>query len=133
MFMECKEDIIQPNEIKFHTQNNLPFIYVTVNGKGGKFLIDTGASQNFIDINLKDHYNFGLYGDFGDFEGIGGNTKGRYVDNIEIKYNDSILDIDFISIDLYSIRNRIGIAGIIGSKYFNTNKLKIDFENKIIK
>ena len=131
--LSCKNDIEAPDYIGFGYKNNLPVIKTTINGIGGRFLIDSGASYSIIDLSTIDYYNFKTYGNTsGSIQGIGGSKESKSVKDIEVKYYGQVLDIDFKAINIENLRNSAGVVGVIGSDYLKKNKLVIDYATQTI-
>lgn len=135
IFTSCTERQIEPNIINFEVKNNLPIIKATINGKGVKLLVDSGASSSIIDYTLKDKLAFQTYNEDGGvtYNGIGGSTQGHSVTNLALKYNDSILHVKFRAIYFKNVRNSLGVAGVLGSDYLLKNGLILDYTNKQIR
>ena len=129
----CKKDT-DPSTIQFSTQKNVPVIYVKVNNKPAIFILDTGASVSIIDKNFKTHYGFGTMENLneGTITGVGGTVRMEDVYNCEVKYGDSILNVDLKSISLSHLAKVSNIVGVIGSDYFVKNKVSIDYNSKTL-
>lgn len=133
ILFSCDKSSININEIPFNQYNNLPIITVDINGKYVKLLVDTGSTQNILDINSKQKLGFTTQKTHFSIGGIGGNRELETVQNTTVKYKGSILKIDFIAIDLSNVTASIGIQGIIGSGFLEENGYTIDFvNNKLI-
>jgi hypothetical protein len=105
------------------------FIKITLNNKKVLLLIDTGASKSLLDINKSKKYNFN-YLKFKEerFFGIGGFQE------IYIVYDYKIDEyfIRFLGTDLSKIipilnKDDNDIIGVVGSDFFNDNKVVIDY------
>ena len=115
-------------------QNNILFIKLTLNDKSTLFLIDSGSSKSFLDINKYKKYNFSYINQpIERYVGIGG------LQNIYIifDYNIKELHIPFLGIDLeelnpYFKKDNFVVAGLIGSDYLLSRNAIIDYENSIL-
>lgn len=118
--------------IDFNTRRGIPIILATINGRGVKLLIDTGANSSFIDKNLKKKLKFSLYDNDTILRGAGGEVEMYNVMGAEVKVNNEKIDIKFKAIEFREIRKSIGVAGILGSDFLIKNKLNIDFSTNQI-
>ena len=135
LLFSCKKEDTNPNVFKFSISKGVPVILTTINGKGGKFLIDTGAQQSFLDSRYASFYNFVTYKSDLDSggTGVGGNIVIMEVRGFEVKYNDSIITHRFRAANLGKLFDKTGIVGILGSDYFKKNKIIIDYGNNEIR
>lgn len=112
-------------------KSNLHFIKLTLNNKQALFLIDSGSSKSFIDINQYEYYKF-LYIDkpIEKYIGIGGpqNIFAIFNYNIDEMFIP-MLGIDLDEINPYFISNDINISGIIGADYLNSRSAIINYDN----
>ena len=112
-------------------QNNLLFVQLTLNDKSTLFLIDSGASKSFLDINKSEYYKFTYTNKpIEEIVGIGGLQNIYRVSN----YNIKGMYIEFLGINLeelspYFKKDNLKIAGLIGSDYLLLRKAIIDYEN----
>lgn len=123
-------------EIRYKAVNNLPVIPVTINGKMGLVLIDSGASSSMLDSTVKSTYKFkiGSRSDK-DISGIGGSRGMYHTKDAEIKYRSTVLKMSdkLMTSDMREIRKAIGVVGILGSDFLSANNAVIDYKNKVIK
>lgn len=109
----------------------LPIVQMSVNGQNGLFLLDTGASENFIALELKDRIGYESYKIYGKAVNSVGGDKGIH----NVRYlvlkdsNDKIIDIKFQAMDLTNLRVNLKVIGILGSDFFKSGWL-IDYKNK---
>jgi len=115
-------------------QNNLLFVQLRLNDKPTLFLIDTGSSKSFLDINKALTYHF-TYIDkpIEKYAGIG------RLENIYtvVDYEISGMHIAFLGISLeelnpYFRKDNLKIAGLIGSDYLIIRNAIIDYEKSLL-
>ena len=112
-------------------QNNLLFVQLVLNDKPTLFLIDSGASKSFLDINKAEYYKFTHTNKpIEEIVGIGGLQNIYMVSDYKIKG----LYINFLGINLeelspYFKKDNLKIAGLIGSDYLLLRSAIIDYEN----
>lgn len=129
----CTKDA-PPGVMVFSVTNGVPIIKTTVNGKGAKFIVDTGAEISIIDSSLRKHYGFRIKeSDSTPGVGLGGESSILGVSNCVLKYNDTIMPVRFKTADLTLLRWSIGVVGVIGSDYLKNNKLIIDYSRNEIR
>lgn len=129
-----KEDSTNYNEILFTQYRNLPIISVTINGKEAKLLVDTGATENMLNLSSKSYYNFSTRETGRKVNGVGGFKYIEEVYNANIKYKDSVISIDFVAIDMNTIKEELGVQGLIGSSFLEKHGYSVNFkDNKIHK
>lgn len=124
----------QYTEYDLIRKNNLYFLQLTVNNKKALFLIDSGSTKSFLDINQYDKYKF-MYIDkpIERYVGIGG------FQNIYTIFDYTIdemfipmLGINLEELNPYFQSDNIKIAGIIGSEYLANRNAIFDYEkNKL--
>lgn len=130
----CSNPPTNINEIPFIQYNNLPIITLEVNGKMIRLLVDTGSTQNILDSNSKNYLNFSTIETYDIINGIGGHRNLEIVNNVTVKYRDSVIKIDFVAADLGNVANSLGIKGIVGSNFLEENGYLVDFvNNKLIR
>ena len=112
--------------------NNLPIITVDINGKPGRLLIDTGASVSIIHTREANKYGFSTGKSKDPVFGIGGGTNALSTYNLRVTYRDSLIDTDFIALDLTDVKRNTGVVGILGSDWMKRNRVTVDFDNNII-
>ncbi len=121
--------------MKFEMDDHLPQVSVDIEYNGMKrtfsnVLLDTGCSSTILDTDLCEEIGLML-----DLEnaitrkmyGIGGTEI-----CIEQKVNGmaiGVFQLNNFTLQLGDVREMHGFDGIIGSDFFQTNKLIIDFEN----
>lgn len=124
----------QYDEYDIIQQNSLLFVKLTLNDKPTLFLIDTGASKSFLDINKSENYNFTYINKpIEKYVGIGGLQSIYTV----LKYDIKEMYIPFLGISLeelipYFRKDNLKIVGLIGSDYLLARKAIIDYENSIL-
>lgn len=134
IIIACSKPKVGANEIHFSQNNNLPIVTLDINGHYIRLLVDTGATLNVLDKSLQKKLRFSTRESGQVFEGIGGSRYAEDAYNITTKYKDSIIEIDYITLDISNINKAIGVQGIIGSGFLEKNGYKIDFkENKLVK
>lgn len=134
ILFSCSRTNKNVNEIPFIQYNNLPIITLEVNGKMIRLLVDTGSTQNILDSNSKNYLNFSTIETYDIINGIGGHRNLEIVNNVTVKYRDSVIKIDFVATDLGNVANSLGIRGIVGSNFLEKNGYLVDFvNNKLIR
>lgn len=128
----CSKPEPQPNQLRFAKVNNIPLVEVEINGKRGRLLIDTGASQSLIDLTSADKYNFTTYKLDEHFHGIGGSTHIYDVRNIKVTYRDSLIRIPFKAADIKHLRTNYGIIGILGSDWLKRNNATVNYKTNLV-
>jgi len=119
----------EKKELNFRISYGVPIVYVQINGKTAKMIIDTGASLSIINKDSKKEYGFEIGKDIGTLEGIGGVASLWEIKNIKVTIRDSIISHKFYVADISNLKNSRGIDGIIGSDYFKSKNMVIDFYN----
>ena len=115
-------------------QNNLLFVQLTLNDKPTLFLLDTGSSKSFLDINKATTYHF-TYIDkpIEKYAGIGGLENIYTVVDYEIKgMHIAFLGISLEELNPYFKKDNLKIAGLIGSDYLIIRNAIIDYEKSIL-
>lgn len=121
----------QYNKYDVIMQNSLLFIQLTLNNKSSLFLIDTGSSKSFLDINKIEKYKFGYINKpIEKYVGIGGLQSIYTV----YEYKITEMHIPFLGINLeelnpYFKKDNLTIVGLIGSDYLVFRNAIIDYEN----
>lgn len=124
----------KPQSFNFELVNHIVLVPVTINGIEFSFLLDTGVKETILFANtedslyLRNQNKIKFYG-IGIEDGIDGiistgntvNVGGIAVDSLHWLYVIQGDDLD-ISNDI-----GVGINGILGSKFFNSFPLKIDY------
>ncbi|MBM7573608.1 retropepsin-like aspartic protease [Aquibacillus albus] len=121
--------------MKFDMDDHLPLVSVEIEYSGrkkifGNVLLDTGCSSTILDTDLCEE--IGLLLDLENaitrkMYGIGGTEI-----IIEQKVSGMIIDkfrLNNFTLQLGDVREKHGFDGIIGSDFFSSNKLIIDFKN----
>lgn len=133
LLASCVKDT-DPKVFEFSTSRGLPVINTTINGKGGKLLIDSGATSSFIDARLAKHYGFGIsYDGTETVTGIGGEIPMGQAYGMTVKHKDSIITLKFKTASLGDMYRITGAVGVIGSDYMIKNDLILDYNSKTLK
>lgn len=120
----------------------VPVATFKIKAKNGKmmkmnFIIDTGASSSFIDINEVNKISEKCCKEYAQSESVcsaGGEIKASentYM--IEFGYDDYVFNTEFFAIDLTDVRAYtktnygVNIVGMIGSDFLNAENTKIDY------
>jgi len=129
----CEREI-EPNTMNFTIRKGLPMLRVNINGLNGFLLVDTGASTSILDSSVVNIYKFKVYR-FIDMEvsGIGGAIGMYYTADVDLKYNDESMNVNFKSSNLRNVRNNLGVIGILGSDYLIKNEIIVDYKNKVLR
>lgn len=115
-------------------------IEVSINGKKGYMLVDTGASLSLLDINCLKSFNIEQGAKMaGEITGVGGQGKSAYYLKKADIHLQGIKIHQVVGTDISevasSIRKTTGysISGIIGLPQIKSAEMKIDADNGIIK
>jgi hypothetical protein len=115
-------------------KNNMLFIEITLNGKPGILLIDTGSSKSLLDINKAEEYGYQyLLLATDQYIGLGG-LQDIYVvfaANIE-EFFTPFLGTDLSEITGYFNKDGIEIVGILGADFLNMHQMVIDFKKNLM-
>lgn len=124
----------QIDPIKFTMGKGVPIIEIKINGKRARLLIDTGASLNILAKEDSQVYKFNVYSLMEDahITGIGGVRRMLGVSKAKITINDIDYRIPFKSIPLRTVKKKLGIVGIIGSRWLNQQNYIIDYNTSTI-
>ncbi len=118
-----------PGHIPFSMNKGVPIITVELNGKKAKFLIDTGASLNIVSSEVAKKYDFKTYEPRSKtmVSGIGGSEVMLAVSDANVLFEGTKIRIPFKSVSLKNVRHKLGIVGIIGSRWLNEHSFLIDY------
>lgn len=125
----------------YFERTKTPMIIVHLYGKKCRFLLDSGAHQNCLDIQflytIKDKLKGKTMAE-GDKIQVG---NGAIMDSygMQVRFNIRNMEFneDFLVSDLkglreFSNREGLNITGILGSEFFDKHKWKIDFDKYIV-
>lgn len=125
----------------YFERTKTPMIIVHLYGKKCRFLLDSGAHQNCLDIQflytIKDKLKGKTIAE-GDKIQVG---NGAIMDSygMQVRFNIRNMEFneDFLVSDLkglreFSNREGLNVTGILGSKFFDKHKWKIDFDKYIV-
>lgn len=129
----------KPISFKFELINNVVLVPLTINGMPFSFLLDTGVKETILFANTEDSLSLHNQNKT-KFRGIG------IEDGVEgILSTDNVVEIGEVAVDslhwIYVIQGTdldissdIGAAinGILGSKFFNSFAVKVDYPKKSI-
>ncbi len=112
----------------------------TINGVKGRFILDTGASNSCVDINLDGKFNLDVEDSDTKAAGagaIGIETKISVQNNIEIsnwKFNNfSIVLLDLTHVNTALTEHKAeAVDGIIGADILEKGKAIIDYKNQLL-
>lgn len=123
-------------ENKQWNEINVPVIKMKFDGKERFFIVDTGANQSVIDNSFytlnKDAFDIIRETEV-NYHGItGSKTTKAYILSAYIEGKHNIFMTSDISGVVKTIKDKLNItiAGIIGSDFFERNKVIIDFNNR---
>jgi len=115
-------------------------IKATLNGKKGRFILDTGASNSCLDITLADPYNLKVEDSETKAAGagaIGMETKIAVNNTIKFKdwkyknFNVVLLDLTHVNTALTE-HNAKAVHGIIGADILEKGEAIIDYKKKCV-
>lgn len=117
-----------------YAKNNMLFIDVTINGKPGRLLIDTGSSKSLMDINKAKEYGYEyLLLSEDQYIGLGGLQDIYVVFNCQIdEFFVTFLGTDLGEITGYFNKDGIDIVGILGSDFLDMHEILIDFKKNLM-
>lgn len=129
----------KPVSFKFELVNNVVLVPLTINGILFSFLLDTGVKETILFVNAEDSLYLNNQNKM-KFRGIG------IKDGIEgILSTDNVIEVGGVAIDslhwLYVIQGTeldissdVGVAinGILGSKFFDSFAVKVDYQKQRI-
>lgn len=132
-----KKHKVEPGKdnIPFSLSKGVPIIKCTINGKGARLLIDTGASLNILSKELSKDYGYNVYSinrNDNTVRGIGGIRTMLGVSKAKIRIEDKEMYIPFQSISMKQLFKKLGIVGIIGSRWLSKNDYIIDYTNNTL-
>ena len=125
----------------YFERTKTPMIIVHLYGKKCRFLLDSGAHQNCLDIQFLYTIKDKLKGKTiteGDKIQVG---NGAIMDSygMQVRFNIRNMEFneDFLVSDLkglreFSNREGLNVTGILGSEFFDKHKWKIDFDKYIV-
>ena len=118
--------------VSFSLSKGVPTILCTINGKGSRLLIDSGASLNVLEKSYAKKYGFTIWKQNGgqEISGIGGSSNMLGVSKVELIIDGQVSKMPFKAISFSGVHKKIGIAGIIGSKFLRDHKAILDYENR---
>ncbi|WP_187444179.1 PDZ domain-containing protein [Sphingobacterium phlebotomi] len=129
----------KPVSFKFELVNNVVLVPLTINGMPFSFLLDTGVKETILFVNAEDslylnNQNKMKFRGIGIEEGVDG-----------ILSTDNVVEVGDVAVDslhwLYVIQGTeldissdIGVAinGILGSKFFNSFAVNVDYQKQRI-
>lgn len=137
LFCSCttmKKFYSQYDSYKIIKENNLLFVRLTLNDKPTLFLIDSGASKSFLDINKTENYSFSYINKpIEKYAGVGGLENIYTVINYKIKeMHIPFLGISLEELNPYFRKDNLKVAGLIGSDYLLSRNAIIDYENSVL-
>ncbi|HLT87048.1 MAG TPA: PDZ domain-containing protein [Sphingobacterium sp.] len=129
----------KPVSFKFELINNVVLVPLTINGIPFSFLLDTGVKETILFVNAEDSLYLNNQNKM-KFRGIG------IEEGVEgILSTDNLVEVGEVAVDslhwLYVIQGSeldissdVGVAinGILGSKFFNSFAVKVDYQKQRI-
>ncbi|MFD1770229.1 PDZ domain-containing protein [Sphingobacterium suaedae] len=138
-FRVCGQGVFQlteekPTSLKFELINNIILVPVTINGITFSFLLDTGVKETILfahaddSLYLKNQNKMRFHG-IGIEEGIDGILSTGNVVEVGKAAVDSLHWIYVIQASELDISSDVGVAinGILGSKFFNSFAIQVDY------
>lgn len=124
----------KPRSFKFELVNHVVLVPLTINGIGFTFLLDTGVKETILFANTEDSLYLNnqnkmrFYG-IGIEDGIDGILSTGNVVTVGNVAVDSLHWLYVIQAHELDISSNVGVSinGILGSKFFNSFPLKIDY------
>jgi len=119
--------------IPFSMAKGVPIITCTLNGRGARLLIDTGASLNVLEKSYSKHYKFTVWRQKGgEVSGIGGASSMLGVSKVSLVIDRVETPLPFKAISFNGVQKKLGVVGVIGSKFFKDKNAVICYESKTI-
>ncbi|NGM63898.1 PDZ domain-containing protein [Sphingobacterium sp. SGR-19] len=129
----------KPVSFKFELVNNVVLIPLTINGIAFSFLLDTGVKETLLFANAEDslylnNQNKMKFRGIGIEEGVDGILSTDNVVEVGGVAVDSLHWLYVIQGDKLDISSDIGVAinGILGSKFFDSFAVKVDYQKQRI-
>lgn len=120
-------------EIGFSMSKGVPIIVCTINGKGAKLLIDSGASLNVLEKSYSKRYKFTVWKKaHGQVDGIGGGMTMLGVSKVDLEIDGICTKMPFKAISFNGVQRKLGVVGVIGSKFFKDHNAVIDYETRTL-
>jgi hypothetical protein len=121
--------------IALKSYKHLHYITVMINGKKANLLLDTGAAWTIWDINYAENYGFKYHTTSVEMIGVGGKKQRFNLSNYKVHHDDAPLLMHSYGADLKELtksfsENGVDIIGVIGSDFFTTCDVVIDYKNK---
>ena len=115
-------------------ENNLLYVKLTLNDTPTLFLVDSGASKSFLDINKTEKYSFNYINKpIEKFAGVVGIGNIYTVMDYKIKeMHIPFLGISLEELNPYFSKDNLKVAGLIGSDYLLSRNAIIDYENSLL-
>jgi hypothetical protein len=112
------------------------FIDLYLNGKRGRFLVDTGASISILDVNQSKYYHFNTMKRNDNVVGVGGSSNIYGIKNCELSTKDGLVVlVNFKGSDLSALNNSmrkdgLEVVGVIGSDFLMNANAIINYSNR---
>ena len=130
-------------QLPFQKIGAIPIINGRINGKPAVFIVDTGASISILDESLADYFGFRRVSHpeaaNQNIIGLGGESEYREAYNYKVELGSLVVrGVIFRTNQLTALtriikmREKIIIAGIIGSDVLNRYRVSIDFSNNLL-
>lgn len=125
----------------YFERTKTPMIIVHLYGKKCRFLLDSGAHQNCLDIQflytIKDKLKGKTIAEGDKIQVGNGAIMDSYGMQVRFNIRNTEFNEDFLVSDLkglreFSNRKGLNITGILGSEFFDKHKWKIDFDKYIV-
>ena len=125
----------------YFERTKTPMIIVHLYGKKCRFLLDSGAHQNCLDIQflytIKDKLKGKTIAEGYKIQVGNGAIMDSYGMQVRFNIRNMEFNEDFLVSDLkglreFSNREGLNVTGILGSEFFDKHKWKIDFDKYIV-
>lgn len=132
LLFSCSNSIT--GDSSFDKVSNIPVIYIEIEGKSTKFIIDSGASFTTLDKEFADQINLNYFYNGNSIVGIGGNTNSYISNGVKVEVLNSSSRISMRISDLSSVVNSIynntgtRISGILGGDFLSSNGCIINYK-----
>lgn len=124
----------KPQSFKFEMVNHLVLVPVTINGVEFSFLMDTGVKETILFANTDDSVYLHnqqkiLFQGIGMEEGVEGVISNGNIVNVGGVAVDSLHGLYVVQGDDLDLSSRVGVGinGILGSRFFKSFPIKIDY------
>lgn len=135
LFLNGCGDEHQKEIFEFADFSEVPIIEVTINGRLGRLVVDSGAAVSSLDSKYARYFGFqdSIGGEEEILTGIGGSVTMRNIDSVVVYYKELRINHGFKTSSLGEMYRLTGAVGVLGADYLMKEKLIIDFKSNSIR